>query len=84
MLRAALAGMLDGVDMREDPVFGLRVPASCPGVPAAVLDPRSTWKDRPAYDEAARTLAGMFEENFRQYADQVEPHIRSAGVRRTV
>ena len=33
MLRAALSGKLDGVEMKVDPVFGLRVPASCPDVP---------------------------------------------------
>ncbi|HSL92452.1 MAG TPA: phosphoenolpyruvate carboxykinase (ATP), partial [Candidatus Limnocylindrales bacterium] len=82
MLRAALSGKLDGVEMREDPVFGLRIPASCPGVQPGVLDPRSTWKDRAAYDETARMLAGMFDENFAQYAGQVEPQVRAAGVRK--
>ncbi|HEY7586498.1 MAG TPA: phosphoenolpyruvate carboxykinase (ATP) [Candidatus Deferrimicrobiaceae bacterium] len=82
MLRAALSGKLDGVETREDPVFGLRVPAGCPGVPKEVLDPRSTWKDRAAYDATARKLAAMFDENFAQYADQVDPHIRSAGMRK--
>ena len=83
MLRAALSGKLDGAGMREDPIFGLRVPASCPGVPPEVLDPRSTWKDRPAYDRTARKLAGMFHENFAQYADQVTPEVRAAGFRKT-
>jgi phosphoenolpyruvate carboxykinase (ATP) len=63
-------------------VFGLRVPAGCPGVPKEVLDPRSTWKDRAAYDAAAHKLAAMFDENFAQFADQVDPHIRSAGMRK--
>jgi phosphoenolpyruvate carboxykinase (ATP) len=81
MLRAALAGRLDGVETREDAVFGLRVPRSCPDVPPEVLDPRATWKDGAAYDEAARKLAGMFAENFAQYAGQVEPQVRAAGVR---
>jgi phosphoenolpyruvate carboxykinase (ATP) len=83
MLRAALAGKLDGVDMRVDPVFGLRVPGSCPGVPPEVLDPRSTWKDREAYDRTARRLAGMFYENFVQYADQATSEVRAAGFRNT-
>jgi phosphoenolpyruvate carboxykinase (ATP) len=81
MLRAALSGKLDGVEMRVDPVFGLRVPGSCPGVPSEVLDPRSTWKDRAAYDRTARKLAGMFHENFAQYTDQVTPGVRAAGFR---
>lgn len=81
MLRAALAGKLDGVEMRVDPIFGLRVPGSCPGVPSEVLDQRSTWKDREAYDRTARKLVGMFQENFAQYADQVTPGVRAAGFR---
>ncbi|MBS1245185.1 MAG: phosphoenolpyruvate carboxykinase, partial [Deltaproteobacteria bacterium] len=83
MLRAALAGKLDGVEMREDPVFGLRVPRSCPDVPPGVLDPRSTWKDHAAYDRTARKLAGMFHENFAQYADQVTSGVRAAGFHKT-
>ena len=81
MLRAALAGWLDGVATREEAVFGLRVPRSCPDVPPEVLDPRSTWSDRAAYDEAARKLAGMFAANFTQYTGQVDPQVRAAGVR---
>jgi phosphoenolpyruvate carboxykinase (ATP) len=83
MLRAALSGKLDGVEMKVDPIFGLRVPASCPDVPPEVLDPRSTWKDRAAYDRTARKLAGMFHENFTQYADQVTPEVRAAGFRKS-
>ncbi len=81
MLRAALAGRLAGVETREDAVFGLRVPRSCPDVPPEVLDPRSTWTDRAAYDEAARKLAGMFAANFTQYTGQVDPQVQAAGIR---
>ncbi len=82
MLRAALTGKLDGVELREDPMFGLRVPRSCPDVPPEVLDPRSTWKDHAAYDATARKLAGMFDENFAQYAGKVDPLVRKAGSRK--
>ncbi len=81
MLRAALAGRLNAVEMREDPVFGLRVPRNCPNVPSDVLDPRCTWRDRASYDETARKLAGMFAENFIQYAARVTPQVRAAGIR---
>ena len=50
-------------------------------MPTEVLDPRSTWKDRAAYDRTARKLAGMFHENFAQYADHVTPGVRAAGFR---
>ena len=81
MLRAALSGKMDGVEMRVSPVFGLRVPMTCPDVPSEVLNPRSTWTDSTAYDRTARKLAGMFHENFAQYADQVTPEVRAAGFR---
>ncbi|MEW6720430.1 MAG: phosphoenolpyruvate carboxykinase (ATP) [Thermodesulfobacteriota bacterium] len=80
MLRAALSGKLEGVEMRRDPFFGLMVPARCPEVPAGVLDPRSAWENGAAYDAAARKLAGMFADNFEQYAAHVTPQVRAAGV----
>ncbi len=79
MVRAALSGALDDVPTRRDPVFGLEVPTSCPDVPAAFLEPRSTWADRDAYDEQAAKLAAMFVENFRQYEDQVPDAVAKAG-----
>jgi phosphoenolpyruvate carboxykinase (ATP) len=81
MLRAALEGKLDGVETKEDPFFGLRVPTSCPGVPPEILDPRATWRDAGAYDAQARKLAGMFDGNFAQFRDHVPPDVRAAGVR---
>jgi phosphoenolpyruvate carboxykinase (ATP) len=81
MVRAALSGALDTVPTREDPVFGLHVPTEVPGVPARMLEPRSTWADADAFDRQARKLAGMFVRNFDSYADQVAPEIRAAGPR---
>ncbi|MCH8979332.1 MAG: phosphoenolpyruvate carboxykinase (ATP) [Armatimonadetes bacterium] len=68
MIDAAFSGALDGVEYATDPVFGLDVPASCPGVPSDVLLPRKTWDDKDAYDSKARELQGMFEQNFKKYA----------------
>ncbi len=79
IVRAALAGELDGVDLREDPVFGLAVPVAVEGVPSELLDPRSTWADVAAYDEKAADLARMFTENFEEYADGVTDEVRAAG-----
>src|SRR5207244_532675 len=64
MVYAALAGQLTGVPFRADPVFGVLVPESCPGVPAELLQPRRTWPDAAAYDARARHLAGLFAKNF--------------------
>jgi phosphoenolpyruvate carboxykinase (ATP) len=46
------------------PVFGLRMPTACPGVDAAILNPRNVWRDGAAYDSSAERLRGMFRENF--------------------
>jgi len=66
LVRAALAGQLDGVPLRTDPFFGLAYPSAAPGVPAEVLSPRETWADADAYDEAAKRLVAMFRDNFRR------------------
>ena len=50
--------------METDPVFGLSVPTHVAGVPADVLNPRTTWPDKAAYDAQAKKLAAMFRENF--------------------
>ncbi|MCC6626393.1 MAG: phosphoenolpyruvate carboxykinase [Chloroflexi bacterium] len=81
MVAAALNGDLASVATRVDPIFGLEVPTACPGVAAEVLDPRSTWADRAAYDEQARRLAAMFAANFEQFANHVGPEVRGAGPR---
>jgi phosphoenolpyruvate carboxykinase (ATP) len=83
MVRAALAGELDAVPTELDPVFGLAVPTACPGVPAEVLQPRATWADPAEYDAMASLIAGMFEENFRHYADRMPAEVCAAGPRPT-
>ncbi|MGI9628043.1 MAG: phosphoenolpyruvate carboxykinase (ATP) [Longimicrobiales bacterium] len=79
MIDAALSGALDSVGTTADPVFGLNIPDSVPGVPTEVLTPRGTWADGSAYDEAAGRLADMFKENFAQFADRVSEEVRGAG-----
>jgi phosphoenolpyruvate carboxykinase (ATP) len=79
MITAALAGELDTVDTRTDPIFGLAVPRAVEGVPAIILDPRATWDDGDAYDELAGQLAEMFRDNFAQYRDGVAETVATAG-----
>jgi phosphoenolpyruvate carboxykinase (ATP) len=81
MVRAALGGRLDGVPTLVDSRFGLAVPTECPDVPAEFLQPRSTWQDRDAYDQAAARLARMFVANFEAFADGVSESVRGAGPR---
>lgn len=81
MVRAALNGTLADVPVERDPVFGVDVPTICPGVPSEVLKPRNTWSDKAAYDAQAKKLAGMFAENFKEFADLVPAEVREAGPR---
>ncbi len=66
LLNAALAGELHSSEGDYDvhPVFQLKMPKSCPGVDSAILNPRNSWEDKAAYDQAAEKLLGMFRENF--------------------
>jgi len=79
LLRAALEDGLRSVEYRTDPVFGIEVPVSVPGVDPALLDPRSTWGSPAAYDRKAVELARMFRDNFAQFADTVEASVAAAG-----
>jgi phosphoenolpyruvate carboxykinase (ATP) len=79
MVRHALSGSLDNVEMVPDPVFNIEVPVAVPDVPSEVLRPRNTWKDPKAYDKKAAELARMFEENFDKYRATVPPEVGRAG-----
>ena len=79
MIAAALAGKLEHVPYQSHPIFNVDMPAECPGVPASVLDPRTTWADRQAYDAQASTLARMFAANFTQFETHVSEAVRAAG-----
>jgi len=81
MVHAVLGGRLSGARYQSDPVFGLQVPTSVPGVPDEVLRPRDTWPDGAAYDAAAAKLAKMFKENFARFEGQVSAEVRAAGPR---
>ena len=73
------SGALANAPTAEDPVFGLAVPTSCPGVPAEMLLPRNTWTDKAAYDEKAKKVAQLFRENFKKYEAQASAEVRAAG-----
>jgi phosphoenolpyruvate carboxykinase (ATP) len=81
LLRAALAGELDGVAYRTDPFFGLEIPEHVAGVPDEVLDPRTSWADKDEYDKAASGLVKRFEDNFATFADLVDDEVKAAAIR---
>jgi phosphoenolpyruvate carboxykinase (ATP) len=80
--RALVTGALDGslkdASYRTDPYFGFAVPTSVPGVEPHLLYPMKTWKDKAAFDETARKLVRMFQENFTKYEKHVVADVRAA------
>jgi phosphoenolpyruvate carboxykinase (ATP) len=60
LLRAALAGELDGLPYQTLPGFELQVPLAVPGIAAGLLDPRSTWADKASFDATLAQLHSRF------------------------
>jgi phosphoenolpyruvate carboxykinase (ATP) len=78
MVRAAISGEIERADFVTEPIFGLRVPTSCPGVPQELLFPRNTWSEPDAYDLQAKALANLFKKNFEQFTVP-SADVRNAG-----
>ncbi|MGZ0229849.1 MAG: phosphoenolpyruvate carboxykinase (ATP) [Acidimicrobiales bacterium] len=64
LLNAALNGEFDDAELVEHPVFNLKMPVTCAGVPDEILNPRDTWDDGEAYDTAAVKLRDMFQAHY--------------------
>src|SRR6266516_1517443 len=78
LVTGALDGSLRGVSFRTDPYFGFAVPTSVPGIEPHLLYPMKTWKDKAAFDQTARKLVRMFQENFVKHEKHVDADVRSA------
>lgn len=72
MVKAALEGRLNQAPTYTDPRFGLHVPLHIPGVPDALMQPRTTWADQSEYDLAAAALARRFVANFQKFGQAAE------------
>ncbi|HXW40070.1 MAG TPA: phosphoenolpyruvate carboxykinase (ATP), partial [Xanthobacteraceae bacterium] len=78
LLDAALDGSLKNAKFRTDPYFGFAVPTQVAGVEPHLLYPQKTWQNKLEFDQTARKLVGMFQENFVQFEPHVEADIRDA------
>lgn len=78
LITAALTGELDKVEFGKTPYFGLAFPKACPGVPAEILEPQNTWKNKDAFKAKAQSLAEKFVKNFEQYAEGCSSEILAA------
>jgi phosphoenolpyruvate carboxykinase (ATP) len=79
IIDAIHSGELAKLPTTTEQVFGLSVPASCPGVPSEILLPRNNWTKPAAYDAKALHLAKLFAANFANYADRATAEVQAAG-----
>ena len=79
MIKMALEGRLEQVEMHREPVFGFAIPVECEGIPKEILTPQKTWQTVEAFDEKRIFLAGLFIKNFERYQGEVSEEIREAG-----
>ncbi|MGI6587479.1 MAG: phosphoenolpyruvate carboxykinase (ATP) [Peptococcia bacterium] len=82
LIKAALKGTLEELPSRIDPLFGFKVPLSCPHVPEEIFTPQKTWPNPENYQAQAHKLALGFRKNFEKFTDipeeirQASPHIK--------
>jgi phosphoenolpyruvate carboxykinase (ATP) len=78
LLTAALNGSLRNAKFRTDPYFGFSVPTQLAGVEPHLLYPHKTWQNKAEFDDTARKLVAMFQDNFVQFESHVDADVRAA------
>mmetsp|Transcript_5550 Transcript_5550/g.10466 ORF Transcript_5550/g.10466 Transcript_5550/m.10466 type:complete len:679 (-) Transcript_5550:637-2673(-) len=69
IIDAIHSGELSKQDYSNTPVFNLRIPSACPGVPTKILNPGSQWADQEDFVRTLVHLGAMFKSNFDTFHD---------------
>ena len=77
VVSAAQSGHLLQAPSAHLDVLNLDFPTEIPGIDPKFLDPRSGWENEAAYNEQASKLAGLFQENIKNF--EVSAGIIAAG-----
>ncbi len=80
IIDAILNGKIEQATFHTIPYFKLAIPKSLTGVDCNILDPRESYATAQEWHKNAKTLAGLFVENFRKYADNEEGKALAAEV----
>ncbi len=67
VVHAAQSGALLNAATEHLDILNLDFPTEIPGVDAKYANPRAGWGDDAAYDEQARKLAALFEQNIKDF-----------------
>lgn len=78
LISEALKGNFDSCDFDELPIFNLKYPKVCEGVPPLILNPRNTWENKKDYDQVLKGLSLEFIHNFDKYKE-VDPSFKNGG-----
>ena len=79
VIHAIQAGTLASGSWQHLDILNLDIPTQVPGLDSQLLNPRDTWADKDAYDQARSALVAKFVANFEKF--DVDQAIVDAGPR---
>jgi phosphoenolpyruvate carboxykinase (ATP) len=79
LLDAVLNNALEDVEYYTDPIFGFKVPKSCPNIPEDVLYPARSWQKEEDYWKKYQQLASRFISNMKKFEKDTPQDILAAG-----